>query len=78
MVRAQHPLLIGQQLLEQVERPAGITTLRGEQRDLAARGERFGMSFTNLGGEALFPAFPPLKVLGGNHRLSLGQARDHA
>ena len=36
MVRAQHPLLIGQQLLEQPEGLAGITALPGEPRDVVA------------------------------------------
>ena len=43
MVRAQHPLLIGQQLPEQPQRLAGITALPGERRDVAPGGEGVGM-----------------------------------
>ena len=43
VVRAQYPLLIGQQLPEQPQRPAGITGLPGEAGDVVPGAEGVGM-----------------------------------
>ena len=78
MVRAQHPLQIGQQLPGQPDGLAEITDLSCPGGYADPRPKRLGMSFTNFGCESLFPASPPQEVLDRNHRSPLAQARDDA